>query len=46
MAQDAMDVLPCQLFNIPARPPDLTTIENMFHLVGNRLRKDPNEKHL
>ena len=46
MAQDAMDAIPCQLFKIPARSPDLNPIENVFHLVGKQLRKDAIEKNI
>lgn len=39
-AKDAMDCLPCRLFKIPPRSPDLNPIENFFHLVGKDLKKD------
>ena len=46
MAQDAMDAIPCRLFKIPARSPDLNPIENVFHLVGKQLRQDAMEKNI
>ena len=41
-----IDAIPCQLFKIPARSPDLNPIDNVFHLVGNQLRKDAIEKSI
>ena len=41
-----IDAIPCQLFKIPARSPDLNPIDNVFHLVGNQLRKDAIEKNI
>ena len=46
MAQDAMDAIPCRLFKIPDRSPDLNPIENAFHLVEKQLRKDAIEKNI
>ena len=46
MAQDAMDAIPCRLFKIPARSPDLNPIENVFHLLEKQLRKDAIEKNI
>ena len=46
LSRDAMDAVPCRLFKIPARSPDLNPIENVFHLVGKQLRKDALEKQI
>lgn len=46
MALDAMDAIPCRLFKIPARSPDLNPIENVFHLVGKQLRQDAMDKNI
>ena len=35
-----MDDVGCRKFAIPARSPDLSPIENMFHLVRANLQKD------
>ena len=45
-AKDAMDEIPCRLFKIPPRSPDLNPIENVFHLVGKRLDKDAIDKKI
>ena len=45
-AQDAMHAIPCRLFKIPVRPPDLNPIKNVFDLVGNKLRKDVIERNI
>ena len=39
-AKNAMDDVGCRKFAIPARSPDLSPIENMFHLVRANLQKD------
>ena len=44
IAQDAIDAIPCRLFKIPSRSPDLNPIGNVFHLVGKQLRKDAIKK--
>lgn len=46
LAQEAMDKVPCRLFKIPPRSPDLNPIENVFHLVGQTLRKDAQKKDI
>ena len=46
MAQDATDAAQCQLFKIPARSLDFNPTEDVFHLVGNKLRKDGMEKNI
>ena len=40
LARDTMESLGYSLFSIPARSPDLNPIENTFHLIGKKLRKD------
>ena len=44
LANDAMEEVPCRLFKIPPRSPDLNPIENIFKVVGDKLRKDALEK--
>ena len=39
-ANDAMDTVPCRVFKIPPRSPDLNPIENIFHLVGKQLHEN------
>ena len=46
LSKDAMDAIPCRLFKIPPRSPDLNPIENIFHLVGAQLRKDAREQEI
>lgn len=46
MSLDAMNKIPCRLFHIPPRSPDLNPIENIFHLVGKKLRKDAKDKNI
>ena len=36
-AKEAWEELGCSVFNIPARSPDLNPIENIFHIVRERL---------
>ena len=38
-ALEVMERVGCRLFKIPARSPDLNPIENIFHLIGKRLRE-------
>lgn len=40
VVMDAVEKIPCQLFSIPPRSPDLNPIENIFHLAGKALKKD------
>ena len=40
VAQEAMEDIGCQSFWIPARSPDLNPIENIFHLIRNKLKED------
>ena len=40
LARDAMDLVGCKLFKIPPRSPDLNPIENIFHLIGKKLKTD------
>lgn len=40
LSLQAIDNVGCRLFNIPPRSPDLNPIENIFHLVGKKIRKD------
>ena len=46
LAKEAMDSIPCRLFHIPARSPDLNPIENIFHLIGNKLKRDALDKNI
>ena len=46
LAMNAMDAIPCRLFKIPARSPDLNPIENFFHSVGKELRKNTRENNI
>lgn len=39
-ARDAMTDIDVELLSIPARSPDLNPIENIFKLVGDKLKKD------
>ncbi|XP_066912838.1 uncharacterized protein [Clytia hemisphaerica] len=39
-AKEAMAKIKCELFSIPARSPDINVIENVFHLVGKKIRED------
>ena len=36
MSQKAMDKIPCRLFRITPRSPDLNPIENIFHFAGRK----------
>lgn len=45
-ARDAMREVQAELFPIPARSPDLNPIENIFKLVGDRLRADAVRHHI
>lgn len=40
IARNAWQALGCERFAIPARSPDLNPIENIFHLIGNKLKAD------
>ena len=46
LSQDAFDSIPCRIFKIPPRSPDLNPIENFFHLPGQRLRKQSLEQKI
>lgn len=46
VAKEAMEEVPCRLFKIPPRSPDLNPIENVFNLVGEKLRKDALQKQI
>ena len=46
LAKEAMDLVPCRLFHIPARSPDLNPIENIFHLIGNQLKQDAIQRNI
>lgn len=39
-ARKGWESLGCDMFAIPARSPDLNPIENIFHLVRNKLKED------
>ena len=39
-ARDAWEGMNYSMFSIPARSPDLNPIENVFHLMGKKLKKD------
>ena len=45
-AKRSWDALGAKMFSIPARSPDLNPIENIFHLVRKKLRKDALEKKI
>ena len=38
MSREVMENVGCRLFKIPARSPELNLIENVFHLIGKRLK--------
>ena len=40
VARDAWKPFGCSLFPIPARSPDLNPIENVFHLIGKKIKND------
>ena len=40
LARNAWQKLGCEMFPIPPRSPDLNPIENLFHLVRKKLKKD------
>ena len=46
ISREAMGKVGCRLFKIPARSPDLNPIENVFHLIGKRLREDAVSRNL
>ena len=46
LSQDAFDSIPYSIFKIPPRSPDLNSIENFFHLAGQRLRKQSLEQKI
>jgi transposase len=45
-AREAMKRTGAQLVSIPPRSPDINGIENVFHLLNERLRKDAIERNL
>ena len=45
-AQTALQHLGMQCFSIPARSPDLNPIENLFHLVNNKLKTEALEQNI
>jgi len=45
-AQTALQHLGMQCFSIPARSPDLNPIENLFHLVNNKLKTEVLEQNI
>ena len=45
-ARRAWESLGCEMFSIPARSPDLNPIENIFHLIRNKLKEDAIEKEI
>ena len=46
LSKKAMEKVGCRLFKIPARSPDLNPIENVFHLIGKKLREDAVSRNL
>lgn len=40
IARDALETMGYWKFSIPPRSPDLNPIENIFHLVGKKIKKD------
>ena len=46
LAREAMETIGCRLFKIPARSPDLNPIENTFHNIRNKIRKDAVKKKI
>ncbi|MEE8289558.1 MAG: transposase [Nitrosomonadaceae bacterium] len=40
IAKRAMEDVRCWVFHIPAKSPDCNPIENVFHLVGKKIKKD------
>ena len=46
MARNAMQHVNADLLNIPARSPDLNPIENLFHLVGKKLKQDAIDQNI
>ncbi len=46
IARDAWEGLNYSMFAIPARSPDLNPIENVFHLMGKKLKKDAIDMNL
>ena len=46
VARAAMKRIKCKVFNIPARSPDINIIENVFHLVGKKIRDDAVEQEI
>ena len=40
LAQNTWEGMKCSVFSIPPRSPDLNPIENIFHLIGKKLKKD------
>ena len=45
-ARDTWEALGYSMFSIPPRSPDLNPIENTFHLIGKKLKKDAIEMNL
>ena len=45
-AREALQIIDCKLFKIPACSPDLNPIENIFHSVGMKLHSDALENDL
>ena len=44
--QDVFDSIPCCIFKIPPRSPDLNPIDNFFHLESQRLRNQSLEQKI
>ena len=46
MSREVMENVGCRLFKIPARSPELNLIENVFHLIGKKLKEDAVSRNL
>ena len=46
LARDTWESLNYSMFSIPPRSPDLNPIENTFHLIGKRIKKDAQDLNL
>lgn len=46
LAKQAIDKIGARQFSIPPRSPDLNPIENIFHLVGKKIRKEAMDKKI
>lgn len=46
LARDTWQSLGYSMFSIPPRSPDLNPIENTFHLIGKKIKKDAQEMNL